>query len=169
LFVTPREASIKNLKLAVAKRVANGRTTLTCECCGKTVSVQMSRVRKGWRYCSWECRTKSMVGDKAANANGGQWMLGENNINYKHGLSSVREPRDLTKVNRWRRRVYEKDGYKCKRCGYDKGKRLQAHHIKSWIKYPESRFNLDNGVTLCIPCHRWVHSKKNIHKEYICK
>lgn len=163
------QSSRDNLKLAIAARVARGNAIRNCECCGKQVKVHMAAIRKGWRYCSWECRKKSMVGDRAANANGGQWMLGEKNINYKHGLSSVRPPRDLAKTNRWRRRVYARDNYTCQRCGYDKGKRLQAHHIKSWINYPESRFDISNGITLCIPCHRWVHSKQNINKEYLCK
>lgn len=167
--MTKKEASIRNIKLAIAARVAKGNVKRNCSCCGKEVMVHKSSIKKGWKYCSWECRTKSMVGDNAPNANGGQWMIGEKNINYKHGLSSVRPPRNLTLTNRWRRRVYARDKYKCQKCGDSSGGNLQAHHIKSWEKYPAFRYDISNGVTLCIKCHRWVHSKANVNKEYLCK
>lgn len=57
----------------------------------------------------------------------------------------------------WRTAVYERDGYKCQKCGRPggSGNVLNAHHIKPWAKYPELRFELSNGMTLCSdPCHK---------------
>ena len=51
----------------------------------------------------------------------------------------------------WRKKVFERDNYTCTQCG--KGGKLQAHHIKRWADYPELRFDVSNGQTLCVGCH----------------
>ncbi len=162
-------ASRKNLLKAIEARHKAGTTIMNCEYCGRECLVHMARVRKGWRYCSWECRRKAMVGDNAPNAGGGEWMRGENNINYRHGKSAETLHRNLTLVNQWRRRVFARDNYVCQRCGYDKGHILKAHHIHLWSKFLELRYELSNGITLCDDCHKWVHGKENINQEYIIK
>ena len=61
----------------------------------------------------------------------------------------------------WRTQVFERDNHTCRRCftrsgdWSAKGKRvnLVAHHIKSWQDYPELRYDVDNGATLCVKCH----------------
>jgi hypothetical protein len=162
------EVARENIKKAQqATRDMGKSCVLPCSGCGKECRVNNTAIKKGWKHCSWSCRVKNLVGSKGTNAGGGAWMRGEKNINYKHGKSSEREPRDLTLVNRWRRRVFERDGFRCQRCGYDKGKIFRAHHISPWVDFPDLRFDLGNGVTLCDPCHRWVHSKANAKKEFI--
>jgi hypothetical protein len=52
----------------------------------------------------------------------------------------------------WSRLVRQRDGYTCQQCGTTTG-RLCAHHIKSWRHHPASRYDLDNGITLCPRCH----------------
>jgi len=49
----------------------------------------------------------------------------------------------------WRLRVYKRDGYKCKINNHDCDGRIEAHHILSFTKFPELRYDINNGITLC--------------------
>ena len=59
--------------------------------------------------------------------------------------------------SKWRKTVYQRDNYTCYGC--DSNQNLNSHHIWSFAKYPEYRFEVWNGQTLCEPCHM------NLHKE----
>jgi 5-methylcytosine-specific restriction endonuclease McrA len=67
--------------------------------------------------------------------------------------------------------VYERDGYKCKRCGakHTGKNKLHAHHIKPWAGNPNSRLDLKNIIVLCSDCHTWVHSKGNKKSEFLSR
>ena len=64
---------------------------------------------------------------------------------------------------KWRKDVYARDGYKCQlglpNCKRDK--RLQAHHIKTWSKYPSLRLEVNNGITLCSECHNHIKGQED--------
>ena len=44
---------------------------------------------------------------------------------------------------------------RCLTCGATTA--LVAHHVKPKSQYPELKYDLDNGVTLCVDCHRDHH------------
>lgn len=159
------QANQANLAAALAKRQAGNRMG-RCETCGIEILIHVSRKR---RFCSRICRYARMRGSQGPNSGGGQWMTGDHNPNWKGGDDSQDRNRHLIAAHRkWRTLIFERDGYICQRCGHEKGKTLRAHHIAPWAEFPDKRFELTNGVTLCDPCHRWVHSKANTKKEWLC-
>lgn len=88
---------------------------------------------------------------------------GSDNPNWKGGISALRHGDRVTPEYRaWRRAVFERDDYTCQICTvYLGGGDLEAHHIKSYAKYPELRYDVENGVTLCNYHHqREVHDGK---------
>ena len=61
-------------------------------------------------------------------------------------------------LKRWRFDVYQRDGFACVHCGDDTGGNLNAHHIKPFADFPDHRFDVRNGVTLCEGCQLLAHS-----------
>ena len=62
----------------------------------------------------------------------------------------------------WRKTVFERDKYACQKC-LKRGGKLHADHIKPWALYPNLRYDLNNGQTLCkTPCHsiKTIEDKK---------
>ena len=58
----------------------------------------------------------------------------------------------------WKNDVKKRDGYVCRRCGFDKN--LHAHHILPKDKYPYDRDYPPNGLTLCGNCHSLLKDKE---------
>lgn len=86
----------------------------------------------------------------------------ENHYRYNPLLTQEeREKRDMFngEIKKWREKVYKRDNYTCQSCN-KKGYKINSHHIYSWDKYKEKRFDVDNGITLCEDCH------KDFHKEF---
>ncbi len=79
------------------------------------------------------------------------------NIPWNKGLgtiSSENEKARKTKQARdWRIAVFERDNYTCQECG-ERGGELNADHIKQFAYHPELRYDINNGRTLCVDCHR---------------
>ena len=157
-----KRSDIQNLEKAWSK-IRNA-VDLICPECGTTFTRRPSEIKRSKSpCCSWECRCKHFRGDLGPNAGGGEHMRGAANPNWKGGGATERarlHKRDPLVAN-WRRRVYARDKYTCRKCGFQpKEKRqLNAHHIKPWADYPEFRFEVSNGVTLCVACHRNAHRK----------
>lgn len=97
------------------------------------------------------------------------WLfaLAENNPNWQGGKTSLNNRiRRSKNYKEWRFQVFKRDDFTCKECGI-KGIYLEADHIKPFSFYPELRFNLNNGRTLCRDCHLqygWRKTKENLIK-----
>ncbi len=80
-------------------------------------------------------------------------LKGEKHPNWQGGKSEVNAVvRKSFEYKLWREAVFKRDRWTCVWCGA-KGD-IHADHIKRFSLFPELRFAIDNGRTLCIPCHR---------------
>jgi endogenous inhibitor of DNA gyrase (YacG/DUF329 family) len=141
-----------------------------CKKCGNSI-----KNRKERTYCSSKCRAvdlgKKRVGvpmslearRNMSNAQMGKPKLscrGKNHHNWRGGKSKNRHKGQEYK--QWRIAVFKRDNYTCQECG-KKNIFINAHHIQDWVNYPELRFNINNGQTLCISCHAKIDFKyKNL-------
>lgn len=76
--------------------------------------------------------------------------------------------RKSLKYKFWREAVFKRDNFTCVLCGSKKSGNLEADHIKSFSLYPELRFDIDNGRTLCKKCHRKTDTygpQKRVHPK----
>lgn len=53
----------------------------------------------------------------------------------------------------WRESVFKRDDWTCVWCK-KRGGVLNVDHIKRFSDFPELRFAIDNGRTLCVDCHK---------------
>ncbi|MCK4829941.1 HNH endonuclease, partial [bacterium] len=79
---------------------------------------------------------------------------------WKGGITPEnRKIRTSLKMKEWRKSVFARDYYTCVRC-LSYGGKLHVHHILPFADFPEERFKVDNGATLCRDCHHYVHSRE---------
>lgn len=84
---------------------------------------------------------------------------GEKCYFWKGGVTKINLIiRNSLEYKLWRESVFKRDNYTCVWCGdrQTKGHHvvLNADHIKPFALFPELRFAIDNGRTLCVYCHR---------------
>lgn len=73
---------------------------------------------------------------------------------WKGGITPINEAiRKSLEYRLWRKAVFIRDNFTCVWCG-KKDKTIQADHIKPFSLFPELRFAIDNGRTLCHNCHK---------------
>ena len=129
----------------------------SCTDCGieKTGSTQRSA----------RCKSCSKKGNTAwtrGKLRGPQSPNHRKNVSLGKGGCGDVENRLYSGIGRWTRLVKERDGC-CTMCGTVK--ELEAHHIVPKATRPDLCAVLENGITLCIGCHRtepWaIHKQEN--------
>lgn len=137
-----------------------------CHECNSLIIHKIKRDIERKKFCSRKCLGSYTVKNKlkpehlikmqkAANteeSNAKKGNPGENHPKWVKDRSKVKKrPRYEMKI--WTQAIFKRDNYICQHCGIRGGK-LQADHIKPYSKFPELRWYLENGRTLCIPCHK---------------
>jgi hypothetical protein len=128
----------------------------------------ISRIQKGRKLTpEW----KEKIRQSALRVGSGKWMKGrkaspelrlklslakrgEKGNNWQGGITPINTKiRNSLEYRLWRESVFERDNWTCVFCGIRGGK-LNADHIKPFSLFPELRFAIDNGRTLCVACHK---------------
>jgi hypothetical protein len=133
-----------------------------CLECGKKMRVRPSRIHK--KYCSKKCLFKNVEFRKKRSLIAPK---GEKSHLWRGGVSTLNEKmRKCSDYEIWRIKVFERDDYVCQYCK-KRGGSLHADHIKPFALYPELRFEVTNGQTLCTNCHliKTIKDMRCIAKE----
>jgi hypothetical protein len=109
-------------------RWKGGEIKKICQSCSADFLVGLPRATKA-KFCSPICKIRAQ----------------------DRGISSANEKvRKSNNYKEWRKGVFQRDDYTCGK----HGGRLYADHIQPFAVFPELRFDLANGRTLCVPCHK---------------
>ena len=116
-----------------------------CKTCGKQFQCPPSQRAK---YCSMACRATDRTSFDS--------IRGARHYNWKNGVTPENQRlRSSLEYRAWTMAIFRRDCFSCQWC---KAKRvLNAHHLFPWALFPELRFTVSNGITLCLSCHRTLH------------
>ena len=126
---------------------AFSRTLIECEICGRKFWIKKSEKEKGGRFCSYKCYHQWMIRREGEGTNNWRGGITPKNVKIRHSIE----------YRLWRESIFARDNWICQNCGL-KGGKLNAHHIKNFSEFPELRFAIDNGITLCKKCHKKFHN-----------
>lgn len=113
------------------------------------------------KYCSMTCRSKANVHismyalskvDREKQRQVVSNRKGELHPNWIKDRSKLKDDSKDRKGQlhrEWSISVKKRDSYVCKMKNESCSGRLESHHIFSWKDYPELRYRIDNGITLC--------------------
>ena len=124
--------------------------TKKCQVCGKEFATKASQFQQRVT-CSKSCYAILQVTQEA----------GANNFNWKGGYLPYYGPNWRAQ----RRKVRERDGYTCQRCGiseHELGRELDVHHIRRFGDFKNYKLanQESNLISLCPICHLVVEPRK---------
>ena len=85
----------------------------------------------------------------------GDAQRGEKHWNWIKDRSQLKNDneRNDSSYKEWRYQVFKRDRHICRINNKDCFGKVIAHHILNWSDFPELRYNINNGITLCQAHH----------------
>lgn len=129
---------------------------------------QMSESKKGqiaWNKgikCPWTTERNLRDNPKRKGENHWKWISDRTKIIPK-------QKRNDYAYKEWRKNVWLRDNWRCKIANPDCKGRIEAHHILGWTEYPELRYQVNNGITLCHTHHPRKRSEEAKLSPYFQK
>lgn len=169
----PLIVTCKNCGVHFRSSPSNGNQFCSKECVYSDPAISEKRRRaakQSWSNPAIRARIMEGIGRRSSDP---KWLesahfkRGSLHPNYKGNRVARGESRSRYEYKLWRNSVFKRDGYTCQHCEV-RGGVLNAHHIKAWADYPEARFDVANGITLCEPCHNKEHGLSRRSKTYSC-
>lgn len=142
--------------------------TKFCERCKKEFVANYANYHKV-KFCSYECSNQGKCGRLGKKGSEKQRLVMRSRLADKHPRWKGGNSRYYrlgyysNEYKLWRKSVFVRDNFTCQSCG-SMGY-ITAHHIKSFANYPELRFEITNGLTLCEPCHSKTDNYKGRNKR----
>ena len=155
-----------------------------CKICGKPFLTRQYDIDKGnGIFCSYKCAGESKqqgvviiceVCGKEFNSYKCRIGIRKTCSRKCASILKSKECSEVTTIERkrgeskeWTKAVYLKDNYTCQKCG-KRGGVLNAHHIIPFSVDKTLRYEISNGITLCVDCHKKEHKRlRKISKEQI--
>lgn len=138
-----------------------------CIVCNESIKVKPCRYERT-KFCSILCRNINNRNRKPWNYGlNNYWLVGIRNPNWRGGITKLGDKiRKSRKYKIWRESVFRRDNFTCVICNKIGGD-IHAHHVLPFSLFYESRFDIENGRTLCMGCHKKTKSYLNskIKKE----
>ena len=138
------------------------KTKIRLKLLGRKISPEirkkMSEVQKGKVFS--EERKKRISERMKGNKNGignksGKGKIGENSNHWIKDRTKLakKQKRNDSAYIEWAKTIKVRDGWKCKINNKDCNGKIIAHHILRWSEFPELRYDVNNGIALCIFHH----------------
>lgn len=120
----------------------------------ETIEKAVETRMKNGSYVAWNKDTVGIMKPNTTSFKKGDVRISrENNNAWKGGITPANKMiRESLDYKLWREAIFKRDDYTCQECGL-RGGTIHAHHIKPFSLFPELRFAIDNGMTLCKKCH----------------